>query len=166
MKRNLHLIATACLLACGLGTASAQSTRIQLQVVGADDAQLWMGELSDVKWATFAQRSLTLTGQDLTSVLYHTDLPNVKRLVFYNPTAGIGDVTAEETDLRLVVNGDLVSLDGWTPGTPARATIYSVSGQAVYLDGAWDGSAINVARLPQGIYILKVNNNSYKFRKS
>lgn len=166
MKRKLHLIATACLLACGLGTASAQSTRIQLQVVGADDAQLWTGELSDVKWATFAQRSLTLTGQDLTSVLYHTELPNVKRLVFYNPTAGIGDVTAEETDLRLVVNGNLVSLDGWTPGTVARATVYSVSGQAVYVDGAWDGSAINVARLPQGIYILKVNNNSYKFRKS
>lgn len=166
MKRKLHLIATACLLACGLGTASAQSTRIQLQVVGADDAQPWTGELSDVKWATFAQRSLTLTGQDMTSVLYQTELPNVKRLVFYNPTAGIGDVTAEETDLRLVVNGNLVSLDGWTPGTVARATVYSVSGQAVYVDGAWDGSAINVARLPQGIYILKVNNNSYKFRKS
>lgn len=166
MKRKLHLIATACLLACGLGTASAQSTRIQLQVVGTDDAQLWTSELSDVKWATFAQRSLTLTGQDMTSVLYQTELPNVKRLVFYNPTAGIGDVTAEETDLRLVVNGNLVSLDGWTPGTVARATVYSVSGQAVYVDGAWDGSAINVARLPQGIYILKVNNNSYKFRKS
>ena len=166
MKRKLHLIATACLLACGLGTASAQSTRIQLQVVGADESEIWTGELSDVKWATFAQRSLTLTGQDLTSVLYQTELPNVKRLVFYNPTAGIGDVTAEETDLRLVVNGDLVSLDGWQPGTPVRATIYSVSGQAVYLDAAWDGSAIDVARLPQGIYILKVNNNSYKFRKS
>ena len=119
-----------------------------------------------MKWATFAQRSLTLTGQDMTSVLYHAELPNVKRLVFYNPTAGIGDVTAEETDLRLVVNGNLVSLDGWTPGTVARATVYSVSGQAVYVDGAWDGSAIDVARLPQGIYILKVNNNSYKFRKS
>jgi len=166
MKRKLHLIATACLLACGLGTASAQSTRIQLQVVGADESEIWTDELSNVKWVTFPQRSLTLLGQDMTSVLYRTDLPNVKRLVFYNPTAGIGDVTAEETDLRLVVNGNLVSLDGWTPGTVARATVYSVSGQAVYVDGAWDGSAIDVARLPQGIYILKVNNNSYKFRKS
>lgn len=166
MKRKLHLIATACLLACGLGTASAQSTRIQLQVVGADESEIWTDELSNVKWVTFPQRSLTLLGQDMTSVLYRTDLPNVKRLVFYNPTAGIGDVTAEETDLRLVVNGNLVSLDGWTPGTVARATVYSVSGQAVYVDGAWDGSAIDVARLPQGIYILKVNNNSYKLRKS
>ena len=97
---------------------------------------------------------------------FATDINNVKKLLFYNPTAaGINKPTANNAELSLVVDDDQVSLKGWTAGNIARAVIYSTSGQAFYNEANWDGSAISISSLPKGVYILTVNNNSYKFRK-
>lgn len=166
MKRKLRIIPAALMLACCCGTAAAQSSQIELQVVGTGGSTIWSNPLDGVKRITFPQgNSLSFIDKDGTA-LYTTDINNVKKLLFYNPTAaGINKPTANNAELSLVVDDDQVSLKGWTAGNIARAVIYSTSGQAFYNEANWDGSAISISSLPKGVYILTVNNNSYKFRK-
>lgn len=168
MKRKLHFIATACLFAACLGTASAQDEKTKLQALGPDGEVLWSSALADFKWVTFPQgNSVAFIGRNGADVLYSTQLAGVSKIVFISPTSGIGDLTSEAGNtLRLVNGGNRLSITGWTPGTTGHAAIYAVSGQLLWSDAGWNGADINVANLPQGIYILKIDTQSFKFRKS
>lgn len=163
---KLRFIPSALLIACCCSNATAQSSQVELQVVGNNGSTIWSHPLDVVKKITFPQgNSLSFIGQDGTSVLYSTELTNVKKLLFDYSTVGIKDPSVDGAELSLAVEDNLISIDGWTSGDIARATIYSTSGQAFYNDANWNGSAINISLLPKGVYILKVNNNSFKFRK-
>ena len=46
-----------------------------------------------------------------------------------------------------------------------NAAIYSIGGEKVVNLMSWNGSPVNVGSLSNGVYILKVNNKSFKFIK-
>lgn len=47
----------------------------------------------------------------------------------------------------------------------ASVTLYGVDGRQVMHFADWDGSPVNLATLSKGVYVLKVNNQSFKILK-
>ena len=84
-------------------------------------------------------------------------------LKFVDDETAISQVTGNADDIRLSVAGGVIAASGIK--TSADAALYTVGGQKVLNLKAWTGSPVSTAQLADGVYILKVNNKSFKFVK-
>ena len=63
----------------------------------------------------------------------------------------------------MVYDGNTISVAGLAKAE--NAAIYSIGGEKVVDLKSWNGNPVNVGSLTNGVYILKVNNKSFKFIK-
>lgn len=153
---------TAGLLLCGFTAAQAQ---IKLVVEAPNEATLLEKPLSEVKRVAFAERSVDFLDQNQQSMGRHA-LSEIKKIVFSAGTAGIAPVASETTELTLTQRQGVLTLSGPEAALRGAAAIYATDGRLLFLDKNWQGEAIDASALPAGIYLLKVNTKTFKFRKS
>lgn len=93
------------------------------------------------------------------------DLRNVSRISF-GEAAAIDEV---EASMPLVVTPNPVreylNIKGGQDLYGGGLDIYSISGMRMKSVPAWQGEAVDVASLPAGIYILKIQSETVKFMK-
>ena len=84
-------------------------------------------------------------------------------LKFEDVTTSIAGVTDNASKLQVAYDGNTISVAGLAKAE--NAAIYSIGGEKVVNLKSWNGSPVNVGSLTNGVYILKVNNKSFKFIK-
>ena len=117
-------------------------------------------QLSDISKLSFADGNLvvSLTGDKTEQVALTTSLV----LKFDGGTSAISQVGGTDTDVHVAYDGNMLSATG-VKG--ANAAVYTIGGQKAVALSSWDGSPVSTAALASGVYILKVNNKSFKFIK-
>lgn len=95
-------------------------------------------------------------------------LADIESIKFRSGAQGMNDLTdSASSALRLRRNpvNDFLEFEG-TASYPARVEIFSLQGSRLISIPAWSGNPIDVTSLPQGIYLLTVDNSTFKFIKS
>ena len=117
--------------------------------------------LGDISQLQFADGNLVVTLNDKTT--RNVALSTTLELTFDDVATAIGQVKTSGNALGIAYDGQHLSASGFD-GT-AEAAVYSIGGQKVIDLKAWNGTAVSTASLESGVYILKVNNKSFKFVK-
>ena len=142
-----------------VGNAHADSKLVAVDSPSA--TTLASFSLSDISKLSFADGKMMVTLSDKTTkeVALNTNLV----LKFEDVTTSIAGVTDNASKLQVAFDGNTISVAGLAKAE--NAAIYSIGGQKVVDLKSWNGSPVNVGSLSNGVYILKVNNKSFKFIK-
>lgn len=84
-------------------------------------------------------------------------LAQVQSIKFSKETTGISNAVGNN-EVALQRNGNMLTIEGLKAGD--RVQLFNLSGQMI---GSLDGQSLNLSTLSRGVYILKVNNKSFKF---
>ena len=88
------------------------------------------------------------------------DLWKVSKFTYGNTSTDIGQV---ETDCKFIREGNHIIVDG----TNNQISTFALDGKSVHLSPIQTGdkTLISLDELPQGIYIIKINNKSLKIAR-
>ena len=81
------------------------------------------------------------------------DLSEVNRISFTEAVAN---------NVRVYARENLIYIEGAEQG---RIEVYALNGTQCLAVAQWSGQPVDVSALPKGIYVLKVGNASFKFKK-
>lgn len=158
MNKKLTLtFALAALLAAG--NANADTKLVAKDT--STSTTITSFSLGDISQLQFADGNLVVTLNDKTT--RNVALSTTLELTFDDVATAIGQVKTSGNALGIAYDGQQLSASG-IDGT-AEAAVYSIGGQKVIDLKAWNGIAVSTASLESGVYILKVNNKSFKFVK-
>ena len=162
MNKKRFLTALTCIIAGGC-MLHAQDLLV-LYPSNSGDAP-WETSLSEIGKVSFSDTGLAFVGrqgQTLCTQAYR----DVNRIELSLTGVGMADNKAV-LDLFVYPNPvvDYLNMAGWDAEEKADIAIYSITGQPFHAQKEWRGAPIPVSSLPQGLYILKVNDRSFKFRK-
>lgn len=160
MKRTgkLFVAAVASLLA-----ASATADDKVVVVTASGENSYPIGEVQRID---FSAGALTVLKTDGEGTTYAFD--QVKRIVFDQaPTSIEKPAAMQQQRLTLTVSADgsTLRVNGWQQGQSASMELYSAGGGSVARQKGWSGETVDIASLPHGVYIIRVGNQTAKFRK-
>ncbi len=160
---NLKLSMLICAIACGWHTLRAQDKLVVYPANG--HGSNWEKELSGIREITFSDTELTFIdtqGQAINTSAYQ----EISKIVFSLSGTSI-PANQMAASLMLYPNPatDYLQVVGWDTDKKADIAIYSVNGQLLQSIHEWIGTPIPVSSLPHGLYIFKINDQSFKFRK-
>ena len=140
------------------GVASSQSF---LTIYKQNGWPLTSFGLQDVNKITFDNNGNMIVNQ--TTGNESVDINNVMAIKFTadNKTA-IEKIDNGINKVSIITSENAIIVKGADRGSVA---IWAVNGQQVYNNGAWQGENIVTSQLPRGIYIIKINNSTFKFKK-
>lgn len=161
MKKQILIIGA---LLCG--SLLLHATDVQSLVVQAKSGSESVTTLSDVQRITFSGTNMTVVKKDATQTDY--TLSTVQKLLF-----GLRNVTAISESTSVLVNvkaypnptADILFVEGIAKVESVH--LYSLAGRefAVSYTLLTNGLQLNVSALPQGFYLLQVNNQTIKIQK-
>ena len=151
-------------LACMALYAAPASADCQLVVEYADETPAKEFEIT-------VDSKLTFTADDLALLVNTTDesqgipLRDIKALKFKGSFIGI-DLVQKDPSLVLAQNpvGDILRVVG-ASDQPQCLSVTSLAGAVALTLESWRGEDVNVASLPQGIYVHSIDEKSIKFIK-
>lgn len=83
------------------------------------------------------------------------------------PAKGVAPVLAQSEALRLVADDSSVSIYGLPDGRAYAVQIFDMAGQLVYSDAHYrEGASISTGSLAQGVYLIRINNQTLKYVNS
>lgn len=151
------LVLVLAMLGCGVSTAQTQMTFYEPQ---GHAMAVW--NLQDMGKVTFDGGEIVVTSATGT---FSTPLIEVMSIKFTDdeqtPTS-VQQLRDDVSQLRIATSESTVRVMGANRGTVA---IWSVSGQQLYDNRNWHGEEINISHLERGIYIITINNTTFKFKK-
>ena len=161
MKKQTLIIGA---LFCGsmlLHAADVQSLVVQAK--GGSESAI---TLSNVQRITFSSGNLLVSKKDGTQSSFTT--ANVQKLLFgLRTVSAISEITTSSSNITVYPNPavDVLFVKGLT--SSSRVAVYNLTGvaQSVSSTQLADGLQLNVSALPQGFYLLQVNNQTIKFQK-
>lgn len=146
-----------------LAAYHVQSATLQYLVVKTNDGDLFSFVFSDAPVITFDKQTMKIESKSKT---HSFEISNVKEYSFSenDVTSGLEDVRANELRLINDENGNII-IDGVQPNSIVR--LYSINGkeQSGKISSTGERVYINLDSLPKGIYIVSVNNKSFKVYK-
>jgi hypothetical protein len=161
MNKQFLLIA---ILLCG--SLLSMAGDVQSLVVQTKSGSESAHPLSGVQRITFSGTSMNVVKKDATQTDYTT--ANVQKLLFgLRSTTDLAPAPLSESSLSVYPNPATNLL--FVKGVKAASSVvvYNISGVAQTVSSNYlnDGLQLNVSALPQGLYILQVNNQTVKFQK-
>ena len=145
-----------------ISTAQAQ---VKLVVTPKNGGKATEYTLQDIRKITFDNDGMHIIGTNITPEPVWA-LSDIKTITFDGVVTGIGDVVNNATgNISISRNGDMLYVHGLESGLRAGAAIFDLSGKSLLRTKVADGEAIDIASLRQGVYIIKINNATYKFVK-
>ena len=147
------------LMVCG-GLASAQSF-MTFYDTGGWPFTSW--SLNEVKKVTFDAGNIVVKSSMGNDVFAISDVLSIKFTDSgaQDPTS-ISNIASDVQPVRIAADGNTVRVTGADKGS---VSIWAVNGQQLYSNRNWQGEAIDIAHLQRGIYIITINNNTFKFKK-
>lgn len=121
-------------------------------------------KVDDVKSITFDGTNLKVNKQDNAADTYaFADLVNVT----FDTATGISNLPLAGGKLAISVQpgSDIINISGYDAAEKYSVAVYSLAGEKLAGVDNWKGEAVSVASLPKGVYVLKINNTTLKFRK-
>lgn len=77
------------------------------------------------------------------------------------PTA-VEKISDGVAQVRIATGENSIRVIGSTSG---QVAIWAVTGQQIYNNRGWRGEEIDISNLERGIYIITINNSTFKFKK-
>lgn len=162
MKPNLVLTLLVLLGSMGVTKAFSQSLVVRLQ-----DGSEQTADLSTVRKLTFENGNLVVSLYSASNSTY--GLSTVSKVVFYNVPAGIDDIASDQSAGLILIyykpaEGTIYFSN--LPSETSQVSVYRINGTtAIKTQLAAGESTLDVNALTQGIYILKIRNQVFKFIK-
>ena len=119
-------------------------------------------KLSDIKSVKFAEENVSVYASESTSIWPSAEITSIK---FNLAPSGIASAKIGGERVTLRVDGNLLYVEGLRADSKPGVEIISITGQHIYVDGAWHGEPIDIELLSRGIYLLRTDGKSYKFVK-
>lgn len=160
-KRQIILVLTV-IMTMAISTAQAQ---VKLVVTPKNGGKATEYTLQDIRKITFDNDGMHIIGTNITPEPVWA-LSDIRTITFDGVVTGIGDVVNNAAgNISISRNGDMLYVHGLESGLRADAAIFDLSGKSLLRTKVADGEAIDIAALRQGVYIIKINNATYKFVK-
>lgn len=160
-KKSAFLLTLA--LAGTATSASAQASLVLNPKQGSSEKKEFL--LDGIRTLTFGDDGLTVNLTD--GQAYAAAYDDLSTLTF----SGMEGTAIETVTAEYAANLDLFLTDGrlGVKNLPANvateAALYDAAGRAVLMRRQWNGEPIAIGHLPKGVYIFKVNNQTFKFTR-
>lgn len=163
-KKKIYFIVAVCAINLGWNVLQAQEKLI-VHPTGSD-ASVWEVAMTSIGKITLSDTRLTFKNAEGTT-LKEFIYSDIHKLTFdLGGTDILNNKLSQELTLYPNPATDYIQIIGWDSTKPEeRIAIYSTSGELYYQTDEWQGNPIKVSSLPQGSYVLKTKNQSFKFRK-
>lgn len=136
------------------GTATAQHIAIE---EGTGD--IFAIELSELKQITF--NGTTVNIENNTGAIYSRSMGDIRR-IYFDDLSSIADIRAQD-EMVTYLSPDEIAINS---SAGSMVTIYNLTGTQLLCKRIYaEGEAISIAHLPQGIYIIKANEETTKIIK-
>lgn len=159
MTRSYKSILVLLMMMLCSGAAVAQS---YMTFYNNDGAAKEAWNLLDVGKVTFDQGNIVVKHSTGT---YSASLNEVLSIKFTDTApifTGVEKINDDVTQLRIATSEDFIRVMGATSG---QVSIWSTTGQQIYNNRNWHGGDIDISYLERGIYIITINNSTFKFKK-
>jgi hypothetical protein len=142
------------------GTAIAQS---YMTFYDTDGTAKKAWNLLDVGKVTFDQGDIVVTHS---AGIYSVSLNEVLSIKFTDTglphDTGLEKISGDEAQLRIAAGENAIHITGASAG---QVAIWAMTGQQIYSNRNWRGGDIDISHLDRGIYIITINNSTFKFKK-
>ena len=120
-------------------------------------------KVDDVKSMTFDGNKLVVTNQSDAQESYNlADIVSVS----FDTTSGVSGLKVDgKLTISVKPGSDLIEIGGYDGKTKYGVAVYNLAGEKVLGTENWKGDAVDVSSLPGGVYVIKINNTTLKFRK-
>lgn len=158
LKKNV-LAALATLI---IPLSASADEEMKIVVYGSGSGEVTEIKIDDVRNITFQDETLTmLLLEQGTKVFNYSD---IGKICFETVSTSIESVTPDDGDETAIsYDGNVLRISGCTK--PSHFRIFDITGQNVMNSSIQGDTEISVGNLSSGIYILKVNNKTFKFSK-
>lgn len=121
--------------------------------------------IDDIHKITFQDEHFTMVYIDNFKPSEQYLYDDVRAIKFSGLITGIGSVENEDgvSAISISREGDNINVSGITK--PAHLTLYDISGRPVMNNTITSDTQISTETLTSGVYILRVNNKTFKFSK-
>lgn len=144
-------------LSYGITTLQAQSELVLETIDGKSETY----SLKEIRKITFGDNLLNIMPKN--SVKSDSYLfEHIMKMYFRKEGSSLTYI-GQESPLRLVQCGNSLSVEGFNG--VADLYIYDINGRAFCKTMQWKGGSIDISDFPNGIYILLVGNQPFKFIK-
>ena len=153
------LVLLVMMLCCSL--ANGQSFMTFYDTDGGPMASWSLHEVSKV---TFDEGNIVvknLAGDDIFAINEVLSIKFTDQGIDDDPTS-IEKISSDVSSIRIATDGNSVRVIGANAG---RVAIWAANGQQLYNNRNWHGESIDITLLERGIYIITINNNTFKFKK-
>ena len=166
LLKRLTVISLLMLPCCYASAQSANGESIVISEnatelgVHIDGFKLVLGRPGNRQWTSAAEAEELLK----TFKLKENERYSYKATVSFidNSTDGIGKAEAVANNVRVYARENLIYIEGAEQG---RVEVFALNGTQCLAVAQWSGQPVDVSALPKGIYVLKVGNASFKFKK-
>lgn len=136
---------------------------IKIVVYGSADGDVTEVGIDDVRNITFQDETLTmLLFGDESKVFNYSD---ISKICFESIATEIESVTPGDIEdgTTIIYDGNVLRIIGCAQ--PSQLRIFDITGKTVISEQIKGDTMINVEGLSAGVYVLKVNNKTFKFSK-
>lgn len=160
MNKLLPMIAAALMLSVAAESKADKVIQIYSNDSSAAPVEIPLQTVTKVQFADGGKMNVVKSeGEEV------FDIKNVSRISFGEASA-IDEIEASEP---LVVTPnpvrDYLTVKGGQDLYGSEMSIYSIAGMRVKSVPSWKGESVDVASIPSGIYILKIQSQTVKFMK-
>lgn len=135
--------------------ATADSGSLTLHQANDEQIEFNLNEITNIRFAD----ELIIINSAATEFKAATE--NITKITFSANTSVQNVITENKPHLRIQDNTLYVDFNCSVPG----AKIYAVSGQCLFNSPNWTGEPIDITNLQNGVYILVLNEYTFKFVK-
>ncbi len=117
--------------------------------------------LQEIKNITLANGSLAVNSFDGTSET--ASFTSLAKITFSGNFSAISDIEAGTNNPAVSLQGDVLEISGLN-GTQS-VDVFSTAGMRVISTTITDNGSLSVSELPSGVYIVKIESQTFKFIK-
>ena len=121
-------------------------------------------KMDNIESITFDGNTMKVNkNSDETETFNLADIVNIS----FDTETGVNDLKVSEENLVINVKAgsDIIRIDGYDSSKRYSVDILNTAGAKVLGYANWRGEELNISSLTKGVYVLKINNTTLKFRK-
>ncbi len=152
-----------CIAVLGVPALFAQTSLVITPQSAGDPVSI---NIDEIRTLTFTTDGVVVNKADGST--YSAAFADLSTLTFYDAQTAIHPIFTDNVaqgTIALSRSGQDLTLSGLGTTAPVRAVVYDALGRQVTSIAVADGQSFSVAALPKGVYLLKLNQTTFKFTR-
>lgn len=150
--------------ACLVSSSALADDGLTLKVISSNGEAPVEYALDDIRKITFQTDDFTVMFNDETLGSQTFMYGDVQKMEFGTVTTSIGNVNAENgSEIAISYDGRTIKVSGCEESAQLR--VFDISGRPVISETVSGEALVSTDNLSAGVYILRVNNKTFKFSK-